>query len=178
MRKPTALPCPPYVPFSLDSIVGLSQPAPRPYRWHRTGTPPIRPRKPTTPHGPSPSFSGHIVWARYFAGPLVVVRNPCARSLGSVTLSRPGFLWAGIKTISAKREWPDWRLPAKCRCGGPICRAICRTASIFRSARAHFILAQAFVASMARTSPGPSAPTCRPAASACATRMSPIFISA
>src|SRR5262249_922402 len=23
----------------------------------------------------------------------------------------PGFLWAGVKTVTAKREWPDWRPP-------------------------------------------------------------------
>jgi lipoprotein-anchoring transpeptidase ErfK/SrfK len=25
----------------------------------------------------------------------------------------PGFLWAGVKTVTAKREWPDWRPPAE-----------------------------------------------------------------
>ena len=25
----------------------------------------------------------------------------------------PGFTWAGVKTISAKREWPDWTPPAE-----------------------------------------------------------------
>jgi len=30
-----------------------------------------------------------------------------------IGVGRPGFLWAGIKTITAKREWPDWRPPAE-----------------------------------------------------------------
>jgi lipoprotein-anchoring transpeptidase ErfK/SrfK len=28
-------------------------------------------------------------------------------------VGRPGFLWAGVKTITAKREWPDWRPPVE-----------------------------------------------------------------
>jgi lipoprotein-anchoring transpeptidase ErfK/SrfK len=30
-----------------------------------------------------------------------------------VGVGRPGFAWAGVKTISAKREWPDWTPPAE-----------------------------------------------------------------
>jgi lipoprotein-anchoring transpeptidase ErfK/SrfK len=30
-----------------------------------------------------------------------------------VGVGRPGFTWAGVKTISAKREWPDWTPPAE-----------------------------------------------------------------
>ena len=29
-----------------------------------------------------------------------------------IGVGRPGFTWAGIKTISMKREWPDWLPPA------------------------------------------------------------------
>jgi lipoprotein-anchoring transpeptidase ErfK/SrfK len=29
-----------------------------------------------------------------------------------IGVGRPGFTWAGTKTITAKREWPDWRPPA------------------------------------------------------------------
>jgi lipoprotein-anchoring transpeptidase ErfK/SrfK len=28
-----------------------------------------------------------------------------------IGVGRPGFTWAGVKTISAKKEWPDWRPP-------------------------------------------------------------------
>jgi lipoprotein-anchoring transpeptidase ErfK/SrfK len=28
-----------------------------------------------------------------------------------IGVGRPGFTWAGMKTVSAKREWPDWRPP-------------------------------------------------------------------
>jgi lipoprotein-anchoring transpeptidase ErfK/SrfK len=28
-----------------------------------------------------------------------------------VGVGRPGFTWSGVKTISAKREWPDWTPP-------------------------------------------------------------------
>jgi len=28
-----------------------------------------------------------------------------------IGVGRPGFTWAGVKSVSAKREWPDWRPP-------------------------------------------------------------------
>ncbi len=28
-----------------------------------------------------------------------------------IGVGRPGFSWAGVKQVSAKREWPDWRPP-------------------------------------------------------------------
>jgi lipoprotein-anchoring transpeptidase ErfK/SrfK len=28
-----------------------------------------------------------------------------------IGVGRPGFTWAGVKEVSAKREWPDWRPP-------------------------------------------------------------------
>ena len=28
-----------------------------------------------------------------------------------IGVGRPGFLWTGVKTISAKKEWPDWTPP-------------------------------------------------------------------
>ncbi|HEY8566438.1 MAG TPA: L,D-transpeptidase [Beijerinckiaceae bacterium] len=31
----------------------------------------------------------------------------------AVGVGRPGFEWSGTKTISQKREWPDWRPPAQ-----------------------------------------------------------------
>jgi lipoprotein-anchoring transpeptidase ErfK/SrfK len=30
-----------------------------------------------------------------------------------IGVGRPGFTWAGVKTVSMKREWPDWRPPAE-----------------------------------------------------------------
>jgi lipoprotein-anchoring transpeptidase ErfK/SrfK len=30
-----------------------------------------------------------------------------------IGVGRPGFTWAGVKTISAKREWPDWHPPTE-----------------------------------------------------------------
>jgi lipoprotein-anchoring transpeptidase ErfK/SrfK len=30
-----------------------------------------------------------------------------------IGVGRPGFTWSGIKTISAKREWPEWTPPAQ-----------------------------------------------------------------
>lgn len=30
-----------------------------------------------------------------------------------IGVGRPGFEWAGVKSITMKREWPDWRPPAQ-----------------------------------------------------------------
>jgi len=30
-----------------------------------------------------------------------------------IGVGRPGFTWAGVKHVSAKREWPDWRPPSE-----------------------------------------------------------------
>ncbi|MBS0529449.1 MAG: L,D-transpeptidase [Proteobacteria bacterium] len=30
-----------------------------------------------------------------------------------VGVGKPGFLWAGVKTVTAKKEWPDWTPPAE-----------------------------------------------------------------
>lgn len=35
-----------------------------------------------------------------------------ARRYG-IGVGRPGFEWAGVKTITRKQEWPDWRPPAQ-----------------------------------------------------------------
>jgi lipoprotein-anchoring transpeptidase ErfK/SrfK len=31
----------------------------------------------------------------------------------AVGVGRPGFEWSGVRAITAKREWPDWRPPAQ-----------------------------------------------------------------
>ncbi len=36
-----------------------------------------------------------------------------------VGVGRPGFSWKGVKTVSAKKEWPDWRPPAEMRLRQP-----------------------------------------------------------
>jgi lipoprotein-anchoring transpeptidase ErfK/SrfK len=41
-----------------------------------------------------------------------VLGNGQAISYG-VGVGRPGFQWAGTKTVTMKREWPDWRPPAQ-----------------------------------------------------------------
>jgi lipoprotein-anchoring transpeptidase ErfK/SrfK len=30
-----------------------------------------------------------------------------------IGVGRPGFTWSGIKTVSAKKEWPEWTPPAQ-----------------------------------------------------------------
>ncbi len=40
----------------------------------------------------------------------LVEQNGKAMRYG-IGVGRPGFTWSGVKTITAKREWPDWRPP-------------------------------------------------------------------
>jgi lipoprotein-anchoring transpeptidase ErfK/SrfK len=38
--------------------------------------------------------------------------QPGGRALRyGIGVGRPGFTWAGVKAVTAKREWPDWRPP-------------------------------------------------------------------
>ena len=75
-----------------------------------------------------------------------------------IGVGRPGFTWAGEKTISMKAEWPDWRPPdGDAASAGPTCRASWRAGPTIRSARARCISARRSTASTARTSPGRSA---------------------
>jgi lipoprotein-anchoring transpeptidase ErfK/SrfK len=84
----------------------------------------------------------------------LVEAGGAARRYG-IGVGRPGFTWAGVKTISAPTCRPSWRAVRK-----------------IRSARVRCISAPRSIASTARTSPGRSAPRSPPAASACATRTS------
>ena len=40
----------------------------------------------------------------------LVQADGTARRYG-IGVGRPGFTWAGVKEVSSKREWPDWRPP-------------------------------------------------------------------
>src|SRR5918993_3387834 len=42
----------------------------------------------------------------------LVLGNGQAMQYG-VGVGRPGFEWGGTKTITMKREWPDWRPPSE-----------------------------------------------------------------
>ncbi len=46
---------------------------------------------------------------------LLYVRSRSRAYLYPITVGRLGFQWTGTKRISAKRNWPDWRPPAKMR---------------------------------------------------------------
>jgi lipoprotein-anchoring transpeptidase ErfK/SrfK len=40
--------------------------------------------------------------------------QPNGRALRyGIGVGRPGFTWAGMKSVTMKREWPDWRPPAQ-----------------------------------------------------------------
>src|SRR5829696_811958 len=77
-----------------------------------------------------------VPWDRGFAPGTVVVSTRERRLyyvLGNkraiqygVGVGREGFTWSGTKTVSLKREWPEWRPPlSRCSSAAPICRATC-----------------------------------------------------
>ncbi|WP_159730886.1 L,D-transpeptidase [Methylosinus sp. Ce-a6] len=43
---------------------------------------------------------------------LYYVLGPTRAIEYGVGVGREGFTWSGVKTITAKKEWPDWRPPA------------------------------------------------------------------
>ncbi len=83
-----------------------------------------------------------------------------------VGVGREGFSWAGTKTVTNKREWPDWTPPSDMLKRRPDLPRHMEGGSKTRSARAPSIWVRAFIASTAPTSPKPSAPPSPPAASA------------
>jgi lipoprotein-anchoring transpeptidase ErfK/SrfK len=44
----------------------------------------------------------------------LVIENGRAKRYG-IGVGRPGFTWAGVHKVTAKREWPDWTPPAEMR---------------------------------------------------------------
>ncbi len=44
---------------------------------------------------------------------LYLIENDRRALRYGIGVGRPGFLWAGVKTVTATREWPDWRPPAE-----------------------------------------------------------------
>ena len=96
------------------------------------------------------------------------VVQPGGRALRyGIGVGRDGFRWQGLVKITQKKEWPDWTPPRRDdRSASPICRAGWPAAPAIRSARARSISATRSIAFTAPTSRRPSAPRCRPAASA------------
>jgi hypothetical protein len=76
-----------------------------------------------------------------------------------IGVGREGFTWSGVQSVTKKAEWPDWT-----------------AAPAIRSAPVRCISAARFIAFTAPTRRGPSAPVCRPVASALPTKTSPISI--
>src|SRR5215204_1316967 len=82
-----------------------------------------------------------------------------------VGVGRPGFTWAGTKTVARKAEWPDWTPPAQMLKRRPDLPRHMVGARRTRSAPAPCISAARSTASTARTSRTRSGRRFRPAAS-------------
>ena len=86
-----------------------------------------------------------------------------------VGVGRPGFEWSGTKTITAKREWPDWRPPSEMLKRRPDLPRYMPGGPEILSAHAPCISAPRSIASTAPTSRIRSARLSRRDASACST---------
>ena len=102
-----------------DPTPGPSPPA----GWR--GSPPGPSPPAWRPHA-APQFRRQIVSyrGRERPGTIIVDTNdkflylvqPGGRAIRyGIGVGRPGFEWAGRKTVSMKREWPSWRPPAEMR---------------------------------------------------------------
>ena len=125
----------------LEAIFGGSNfaaPAPRAYQpalpSYQSDQPQANANNPSPAYAPSsqgdmastsvdPKFDRQVVEYRSEEKPgtividtpnkfLYLVENNGKALRYGIGVGRPGFTWAGIKSISAKREWPDWRPPA------------------------------------------------------------------
>jgi lipoprotein-anchoring transpeptidase ErfK/SrfK len=78
--------------------------------------------EPTQRGEPDPKFNRQVVeyHGREKPGSIVIdtpnrflylVQNGGTALRYGIGVGRPGFSWAGVKTISMKKEWPDWRPP-------------------------------------------------------------------
>jgi len=65
---------------------------------------------PTTVAYMGPEKPGTIIIDTPHRFLFLVEAGGVARRYG-IGVGRPGFAWAGVKEITAKREWPDWRPP-------------------------------------------------------------------
>ena len=71
-----------------------------------------------------PEFRKQTVYYRTTEAPGTIIISTAERHLYliqgggralryGIGVGRPGFLWSGVKSVTAKREWPDWRPPAE-----------------------------------------------------------------
>jgi lipoprotein-anchoring transpeptidase ErfK/SrfK len=67
---------------------------------------------PTTVAYTGPEKPGTIIIDTPHRFLFLVEAGGVARRYG-IGVGRPGFAWAGVKEITAKREWPDWRPPTE-----------------------------------------------------------------
>ncbi|PIU04519.1 MULTISPECIES: L,D-transpeptidase [Methylobacterium] len=115
-----------YNPYDGDPLPA-AMPAPRgprPAAYASAPEPGYAPAQEAIRRGPDPQFLRQEV---AYAGPqapgTIVVDTPSrhlylvqagGRAIRyGIGVGRPGFSWAGLKTVSAKREWPDWTPPAE-----------------------------------------------------------------
>ncbi len=100
----------------------FGEPATEPTSRRRMAALPSAPHEAVPLREPSPEYRRQSVAYDGSEAPGTIVIDTPARFLYLVEgngqairygigVGRPGFTWSGIKTITAKREWPDWTPP-------------------------------------------------------------------
>ena len=108
-------------PYSGEPSYG-GMPSPQPMQRTRLAALPAEPQPGQIGMGLDPRYARQVVEFSGRQRPGTIVIDTEAKYLYLVQaggravrygigVGRPGFLWTGVKTISAKKEWPDWTPP-------------------------------------------------------------------
>lgn len=82
--------------------------------WKGGGRPYIAPKKPSVVKFTKGYKKGNIVIDTAGRRLYYVLSKGRAYSY-PIAVGKPGFAWTGVKRISSKKNWPDWRPPAEMR---------------------------------------------------------------
>jgi lipoprotein-anchoring transpeptidase ErfK/SrfK len=111
---------PPVEVYGADPLLALEQEGRRnPAGRHADPSETLRPQR-----APDPGFERQIVGynGREAPGTIVIdtpsmylyLVQPGGQAVRyGIGVGRPGFTWAGVKSVSMKREWPSWTPPAQ-----------------------------------------------------------------
>ena len=100
-----------FSPAPQPVVYGPSTPGYAPSEYGDMAHPPVDPkydRQVVDYHGTEALGTVIIDTPHYFL--YLVLEGGKALRYG-IGVGRPGFTWAGVKTVTAKREWPDWYPP-------------------------------------------------------------------
>lgn len=123
-RPPEAAPAPVYRAPVAHAAPSVQMHAPRQGAMHGAVYAALPPAEPVARRSIDPQFMRQDVayGGRHAPGTIVVdtpnrhlylVTAPGRAVRYGIGVGRPGFEWAGVKSVTRKAEWPDWRPPAE-----------------------------------------------------------------